>query len=217
MATWFFGPGSWLTRLGMWILGPLRVEGLEHVPRQGAFILVANHLQLLDPLIIGATAGDLTGRVIHFMAKAELRRWFFIGWLASQSGVYFVRRGEGDRAAQRLSLELLAQGRPLAMFPEGHRSPDGKLQAGRNGAALLAMRAGVPLVPVGITGTRRLFRSGLWFWRQAPVRVRIGEPFSIPHQAEGRLDRHALSSATDRIMRESAALLPDDQRGQYAT
>ena len=107
MRTWFYGPGSWVTRMGMVILGPLRTHGLENVPREGAFIVVANHISLLDPLIIGATAGQLAGRLIHFMAKQQIRGWPVIGWLATQAGVYFVRRGEGDRAAQRLSLELL--------------------------------------------------------------------------------------------------------------
>jgi len=141
MRRWFFAPGSWLTRAGMWFLGPLRFTGVEHVPRDGAFILVANHISLFDPLIVGSTAGQLAGRLVHFMAKQEVRRWPVIGWLATQAGVYFVRRGEGDRAAQRLSLELLASGEAIAVFPEGTRSRDGVLGEPRNGAALLAMRS----------------------------------------------------------------------------
>ena len=135
MHRWFFAPGSWMTRIGMWFLGPLRSSGLEHVPRQGGFILVSNHISLLDPLIIGATAGQRTGRLVHFMAKQELRSWPVIGWLATQAGVYFVRRGEGDRAAQRLSLELLAKGEPIAVFPEGTRSRDGVLGEPHDGAS----------------------------------------------------------------------------------
>src|SRR5437870_9573695 len=120
MRTWFFGPGSWLTLLAMRFLGPLRYQGLEHVPREGAFILVSNHISLLDPMIIGGTAGHLTGRLVHFMAKQEVRSWPLIGWLATQAGVYFVRRGEGDRAAQRLSLELLAKDRKSTRLNSSH-------------------------------------------------------------------------------------------------
>lgn len=215
MRTWFYGPGSWLTRMGMLILGPLRYEGLEHVPRDGAFVLVSNHISLLDPLIIGSAAGQLTGRLIHFMAKQELRGWPLIGWLATQAGVYFVRRGEGDRAAQRLSLELLSRGEPIAVFPEGTRSRNGVLGEPRDGAALLAMRTGVPLLPVSIVGSNRLFRKGARLPRRSRVTVRVGEPFMLSRQSSGRIDRAELAAGTDRIMRAIAALLPPAQRGRF--
>jgi len=215
MRTWFFGPGSWLTRLAMRFLGPLRYQGLERVPREGAFILVSNHISLLDPMIIGGTAGHLTGRLVHFMAKEEIRHWPLIGWLANQAGVYFVRRGESDRAAQRLSLDLLARGEPIAVFPEGTRSRDGSLGEPRDGAALLAMRAGVPLLPVSITGSNRLYPRGARLPRRSRVTVRVGEPFTLARQASGRIDRRELSAGTDRIMRAIAALLPPAQRGRF--
>lgn len=216
MQTWFYGPGSWLTRMGMRFLGPLRSEGLENVPRNGAFILVSNHISLLDPLIIGATAGQLSGRLVHFMAKQEIRGWPLIGWLATQAGVYFVRRGEGDRAAQRISLELLASGEPIAVFPEGTRSRKGVLGEPRDGAALLAMRTGVPLLPVSIVGSNRLFRRGARLPRRSPVTVRVGEPFTLQRQASGRIDRAELAAGTDRIMHAIAALLPPAQRGRFS-
>ena len=215
MRRWFFAPGSWLTRAGMWFLGPLRFTGVEHVPRDGAFILVANHISLFDPLIVGSTAGQLAGRLVHFMAKQEVRRWPVIGWLATQAGVYFVRRGEGDRAAQRLSLELLASGEAIAVFPEGTRSRDGVLGEARNGAALLAMRSGVPVLPVSITGSNRILPRGARLPRRSRVTVRVGEPFLLSHQASGRIDRQELAAGTDRIMRAIAALLPPAQRGRF--
>ncbi len=216
MRTWFYGPGSWLTRVGMWFLGPLRHEGLEHVPKTGAFILVSNHISLLDPLIIGSTAGQLSGRLVHFMAKQEIRGWPLIGWLATQAGVYFVRRGEGDRAAQRLSLELLAHGEPIAVFPEGTRNRAGILGEPRDGAALLAMRTGAPLLPVSITGSNRLFPKGARLPRRTRVTVRIGEPFTLTRQTSGRIDRQELVAGTERIMRAIAALMPPAKRGRYS-
>jgi len=152
---------------------------------------------------------------VHFMAKEELRHWPVIGWLATQAGVYFVRRGEGDRAAQRLSLDLLARGEPIAVFPEGTRSRDGSLGEPRDGAALLAMRAGVPLLPVSITGSNRLFPKGARLPRRSRVTVRVGEPFTLARQASGRIDRRELAAGTDRIMRAIAALLPQAQRGRF--
>ena len=216
MRTWFYGPGSRLTRLGMWFLGPLHVEGLEHVPTDGPFILVANHLSNLDPLIIGSTAGHQAGRLIHFVSKEELRHWPIIGWLATQSGVFFVRRGEGDRQAQRTALRFLTNGEPVGLFPEGHRSRDGVMHAGRAGAALLAARSGAPILPVGISGTSRLFPNGTHLPHRSPVTVRIGEPLHLPRQPDGRIDRIRLEADTDRIMREIAALVPASQRGAYA-
>jgi len=217
MPTWFYGIGSRLTRWFLIPFGPLRVEGLERVPRSGAFIAAANHVSILDPLIVGATVGHMTGRVVHFMAKGEVRRWPLIGWLASQSGVFFVRRGEGDRPAQRFALQLLAEGEPVAMFPEGTRSRDGTLGDGKNGAALLAMRAGVPILPVGVIGAERIIPRGASFPRRARITVRVGEPFELPSQPSGRLDRDDLRAGTERMMREIAALLPAAQRGQWGT
>ena len=141
-----------------------------------------------------------------------MRGWPIIGWLATQSGVYFVRRGEGDRAAQRFSLDALAEGRPLALFVEGTRSRDGHLTAGKPGAALLAIRSGAPLVPVGIAGTHRIF-PGRSRWPHATrIVIRIGEPFSLPHEATSRLDRERLNAGTARVMAAIAELLPTDQR-----
>ncbi len=212
MRSWFYHPGCAIAGFLARLLFRARIEGVEHVPRTGAFILVSNHCSNLDPPILGWASGHQVGRVVHFMAKIEMRRWPIIGWLATQSGVYFVHRGERDRAAQRFSLEALGAGRPIGMFPEGTRSRDGRLKEGKAGAALLAMRSGAPLLPVAIAGSHRIF-PGRSRWPHATrIRIRIGEPFSLPHQAVGRLDRAVLERATERIMAEIAALLPPEQR-----
>ena len=213
MRTWFFHPGAVLTSWLLWLVGPGRVEGLEHAPRTGPYILVSNHCSNLDPPFLGWAVGHQTGRVIHFMAKDEIRGWPLVGWLARQSGVFFIRRGEVDRGAQGIASDLLAAGRPLGLFPEGSRSRDGQLRNGRAGAALLAMRAGVPLLPVGIAGTHRIFAGGRRAPRRSRVTIRIGPPFTLPAHSDRRLDRGALQEATARIMGEIAALLPADQGG----
>jgi len=210
--SWFYHPGAGFCGAVARILFGARVEGVQHVPRTGPFIIVSNHCSNVDPPIVGWATGHQIGRVVHFMAKIEMRQWPIIGWLATQSGVYFVRRGEGDRAAQRFSLEALADGRPIALFVEGTRSRDGHLKSGKPGAALLAMRSGAPLLPVGIAGTHRIFPSRSRWPHATRVVVRIGEPFSLPHVPEGRLDRALLADGTDRIMREIAALLPPEQQ-----
>ena len=215
MSTWFYFPGAVMTGWLKWLLGGGSVEGLEHVPRSGAFIMVSNHNSNLDPPFIGGLIGRHMGRPIHFMAKEEIRGWPLVGWLARGSGVFFVRRGEGDRAAQRIALEHLAAGRPIGIFPEGHRSRDGVLQEPKVGVSLLAMRSGSPLLPVGISGSGKIFPGHSRWPHRTRVNIRIGQPFKLPYQPEGRLDREALSAGTDRIMREIAALLPEWQQGPY--
>lgn len=212
MSTWFFRPGAAIAGLLLQLVGGARVEGSQNVPRAGAYIMVANHNSLADPPILGWTVGFKLGRVVYFMAKDEMRRWPIIGWLADRAGVFFVRRGEGDRAAQRLALQLLADGKPIAVFPEGTRSRDGHLTPMRGGATLLAMRSGALLVPVGISGSHRIFPGGTRFPHRANVSVRIGQPFHLPHVPTGRLDRQALADGTERIMAEVEALLPECHR-----
>jgi 1-acyl-sn-glycerol-3-phosphate acyltransferase len=210
--SWFFWPGTAFFGFLARVLWGARVEGDERIPRTGPFILVSNHCSNLDPEILGWAIGYRTRRLIHFMAKVEMRRWPVIGWLATQSGVYFVRRGEGDRAAQRFSLEALAAGRPIALFPEGTRSRDGHLKAFKSGATFLAMRSGAPLLPVGIVGTHRLFPGTSKVPHPSRIVIRVGEPFTLPHVPGGRIDREALAAGNELIRATIAELLPEAQR-----
>lgn len=212
MRSWFFHPGAALIGGVARLLWGLKAEGVEHVPRSGPFIIVSNHCSNLDPPFIGWATGHQVGRVVHFMAKIEMRSWFFIGWLATQSGTFFVRRGEGDRNAQRFSLETLADGRPIAIFPEGTRSRDGHLKAFKSGAAFLAIRSGAPVLPVAISGSHRLFPNGTRIPRATRLTVRIGEPFTLAHQASGRIDRDALQRGTEQMQDAVRSLLPPGQQ-----
>ncbi len=212
MRPWFYHPGARIARILLAFLGSARIEGIENVPRDGAFILVANHCSQADPPLLGWATGHQIRRVVHFMAKDEMHHWPIIGWLADRSGVFWVRRGEGDRAAQRQALELLAEGKPIGIFPEGTRSRDGRMREGRSGAALLAIRSGAPIVPVGIAGSHRLFPGDSRLPRRSRLTFRIGEPFRLGHQPAGRIDRDELAAGTARIMASIAELLPASQR-----
>lgn len=209
---WFYHPGARIARFLLAFLGTARIEGIEHVPRTGAFILVANHCSQADPPLLGWATGHQIGRIVHFMAKDEMHHWPIIGWLADRSGVFWVRRGEGDRAAQRLALQLLGQGKPIGIFPEGTRSRDGRIREGRAGATLLAIRSGALIVPVGIAGSHRLFPGDSRLPRRSRLTFRIGEPFRLEHQPSGRIDRGVLAAGTERIMERIAALLPPVQK-----
>ena len=212
MRSWFFHPAAgvigWLART--FFHG--RFEGAEHVPRSGAFILVANHCSNLDPPLVAWATANQVDRVIHFMAKVEMRSWPILGWFASQSAVVFVRRGERDRAAQRQLLEILADGRPIGIFVEGTRSRDGRMRAVKPGAAWLALTAGVPVLPVGMAGTDKLFPGRARWPHATRITIRIGEPFTLPSGSTGRVDREALERGTARIAVEISALLPSEQR-----
>ncbi len=212
MREWFYHPGAAVIGFVSRLLWGARIEGIEHLPRTGPFILVCNHCSNVDPLMMGWASGHQVGRIVHFMAKIEMRGWPVIGWLATQAGVYFVRRGERDRGAQKFSLDTLAAGEPIAIFPEGTRSRNGRLKEGKPGTALIAMRSGAPIVPAAISGTHRIFPGGSRWPRASRVRVRYGEPFSLPYQPTGRLDREGMAEGTERIMSAIEVLLPEDQR-----
>jgi 1-acyl-sn-glycerol-3-phosphate acyltransferase len=210
--SWFFHPGAAIIGGFCRLFFGLRVEGVERIPRSGAFIVVANHCSNLDPPMLGWATGHQVGRIVHFMAKIEMRGWPVIGWLATQSGVYFVRRGEGDRAAQRFSLEALADGRPIAVFPEGTRSRDGRMRDFKDGAAYLALRSGAPVLPVGISGSLGMFPGRSRVPHRTRVMIRIGEPISLSDGTSGRVDRGLLATATARLRAAVAELLPPEQR-----
>jgi 1-acyl-sn-glycerol-3-phosphate acyltransferase len=149
------------------------------------------------------------------MAKEEISRWPLVGWLARGAGVFFVRRGEGDRGAQRIALEHLAAGRPIGIFPEGTRSRNGILREPKFGVSVLATRSGALVLPVAISGSGKIFPGRSRWPHRTRVDIRIGEPFNLPHEPDGRLNRGAMAEGTERIMREIAQLLPAWQKGRW--
>jgi 1-acyl-sn-glycerol-3-phosphate acyltransferase len=186
-----------------------QVKGRENVPKGGPVLVVANHLNFNDPPLLGVSLG----RTVIFMAKEELFRSSLGAYFVSGLGSFPVHRGKLDRQALRSSQKVLADGLALAMFPEASRSRSGKLKTAMPGSALIACRSGVPILPVGITGTEQLRGIG-WLCRRPRLTVNIGQPFSLP-PVEGRLTREKLAEYTDLIMRHIAQLLPDRYQGVY--
>lgn len=186
-----------------------RVVGRENVP-QGGCIIVANHVNLLDSPIIGVRLG----RRVVFMAKEEVFRSPVWGFLIGRFGAFPVAKGRLDRRAGKQALEALGWGEALVIFPEGKRSPDGRLGPAYSGAALLATRSGVPVVPVGITGTSQLVGKG-WFLRRPKVVLSVGRPFTLPLTCD-KLARGEIVELTRRVMVHLAAQLPPEYRGRYA-
>ena len=185
----------------------VEVNGAENVPRSGAYILVANHTSWKDPPVVSLALRT----PIRWMAKTEVFDYFFLGFLLRGIGNFAIRRGESDRRAIALALDVLAKGLPLGMFPEGHRSETRTLLRGRPGISLLADRTDTLIVPCGIVGTPT---ARLRLGRRTDVVLNFGKPFRTSElPTEVRRDRQATADA---IMLRIAAMLPPQMRGVYA-
>jgi 1-acyl-sn-glycerol-3-phosphate acyltransferase len=191
------------------LLTRYRVRGRDNIPSQGPLIVVANHLNLIDPPLLGFSLG----RRAMFMAKEELFRSKPASYFMGSLGAFPVSKGRLDRKALRRAMQVLADGLVLVIFPEGMRSRGGRLGAAFPGVALIAVRSGVPIIPVGITGTKKL-KGVSWLWRRPEVIVNIGLPFSLP-PAGSKLTKVELLRLTDVIMGRIAELLPVEYRGHY--
>jgi 1-acyl-sn-glycerol-3-phosphate acyltransferase len=198
----------------------LRIEGaIDQIPADGPVILAANHASNLDAVVIGSWLIPKLGRRIHWLGKKELFDWPVVGWAAANGGVHPVDRGAADVEAFRLAKRILDEGQVLFVFPEGTRSADGALHEARDGVAVLALRTGAPIVPLGIAGSNGVWPRG----QKVPhpgghVTVRVGRPFRVAELLpEGTDRRTAKGLATRLIMGRIAGLLPARQRGVYAS
>lgn len=192
-----------------WALLERDVRGLENVPKEGPFLVVVNHLSIIEPVLVF----NYFPRQMMMFAADKWKNTPVVSTIAETVGVIWVARGEADMGAIKAMLAAFKAGYPLGMAPEGTRSKTHELQAGKPGAAFLADRAGVPLVPVGIAGTENVFRNALRL-RRTPVQMRVGESFRLP--GNGRAKSEELEQFTEEIMCRIAALLPPAYRGAYA-
>ncbi len=209
---WIYGFLTALTRVVVYTFTRWTVEGVEHLPPSGPVVLVSNHLHLLDPPLIAASCR----RHVHPMAKRELFEAPLVGWVLWPYGAFPVRRFSADMGALRAARGYLRGGHVVLMFPEGTRSRDAQLHPALPGAAMVALLADAPVVPVAITGTEEVRVPGTLLrpFRLNRLRIRVvfGEPFKLDF--DGAESRHA-EAATDRMMRAIAALLPPSYQGAY--
>jgi 1-acyl-sn-glycerol-3-phosphate acyltransferase len=197
----------------------LTVEGhLAEVPRAGPLIVASNHLSNADGPLIAGWLTPALGRRLHWLAKQEMYDIPFAAPVLRASSVHPVDRGSADVEAFRLAKRILDAGNVLLVFPEGTRSPTGGLQRPRDGLALLALRTGAPILPVGVSGTDRLWPRGRIPRPGGRVALRIGRAFTLAEVLgdEVAARRQAKALATEAIMRRIAALLPARHRGVYA-
>lgn len=197
----------------------LTIEGLEHVPSTGGVLVVSNHLHNADPVLLSIAFP----RPLHFMAKKELFRLPFIGWLIRRVGAFPVDRQKADRGALRRAEAVLAQGLAVGMFPEGTRSRTAALGPAHPGAALLALRTEVPVLPVTIVGSERLpgngtksrqrERSEKGSGSSRAIVIRIGPPFHVSRSTHA--PRSSVEDASRMLMTRLAEMLPPAYRGYY--
>jgi 1-acyl-sn-glycerol-3-phosphate acyltransferase len=188
----------------------LQVDGLDNIPASGPAILMINHVAFLDPVMLIACVR----RRIVPMSKIENLRLPGVNLLIRLWGAINVKRGEVDRAALRQAIEALKVGHLLLMAPEGTRSQSGELQEPHDGIAFVATRTGALVIPVGIVGTPDIARNWKRF-KRTHVRVTLGCPFYFETTGE-RAGREELSLMTREAMYQLAAVLPPQQRGQFA-
>ena len=190
------------------------MEGVENIPTSGPAILAANHLSFLDSIFLPASLD----RPVYYLGKSD----YFSGWqrlFFENVGVMPVARQGGDagEASLRKGEEVLKSGRLLGIYPEGTRSPDGRLYRGKTGPARLALRTGAPIIPVGLIGTNDVLPVDAKFPRMAKVGIRIGRPLNLAERYRDQSDdRFALRSATDELMYELMMLTGQEYVDEYA-
>lgn len=208
------------------LLGPLlrlafrpRIEGLEHVPETGPAIVAGNHLSFADHFLMPA----VLKRRITFLAKAEyftgtgLKGWFQ-RWFYTAAGQVPIDRTDADsaHAALTTAARVLEQGKLLGMYPEGTRSPDGRLYKGKTGLARLALETGVPVIPVAMIGTDSVNPPGSKMWRFGRVQVKFGKPMDFS-RFEGLAGNRFIERAViDEVMYELMRLGGQEYVDLYA-
>ncbi len=186
------------------ILARIRLRGRYNVPTSGPFIIAANHLSWTDIPLIPL----FFKRKVVFMAKEE----YFssrINWLVRFLGAFPVKRGEGDRQALRAAEEQLKKGNILIIFPEGTRSRSHTLAKAHAGLGMIALRSGVPVIPVAIWGSEDVLKK---FGPR--VTISYGEPIVFKPQGK-KVTREDIDNATTEVMQQIAAMLPPNYRGVY--
>jgi len=201
----------WMVRTASWVFIHLvsrpQVSGQEHMPRTGPLLIVANHLSWYDPLLLGS----IFPRRLWFFTKRELFDWPFDGSFGRVTGQIPVCRGEGDRTAMEKALTYLREGKAVVIFPEGTTAQQEQMLTAHTGAAMLALRTGVVVLPVAHTGTRRILRLGSWIPK---INVQVGRSFTT-EVPKGMARKVSLQVITQEIMEHIAEMLPLEQRGVY--
>ncbi|MEW5938402.1 MAG: lysophospholipid acyltransferase family protein [Chloroflexota bacterium] len=202
-----------LFRAVVFVRARLTIRGLENFPKSGPGLIVFNHLGDADAAVILSHLYTLRVDPLGASNLYDDHPWIRV--MGEAYGTIWLHRGHPDRRALTCALESLKRGRFVIIAPEGRESLAGGLEEGLDGAAFLALKAGVPIIPITVTHTEnKRMSEDLRHLRRTPVAMTVGTPFRLETTGE----RHAdLRSGTERIMRELARLLPSEYQGMYRT
>ena len=202
-----------LIRLIFNLIARVRITGMENMPDVPSFVAVSNHIGRLDA---GVVYYLFDRRDIIMLVAEKYREKFWGRWMVRAFDGIWVDRFNADLNAMREVLRRLKKGGVMVVAPEGTRSPTGALQFGRDGASYMAAKAGVPVVPVALTGTEdAVVKARLKRLKRLEINIRVGRPFTLPPFTPGDRDAQ-LKQHTDEIMCHIAALLPPPYHGVYA-
>ena len=210
-----------------WVIGPLLttvfrpwVKGLENVPRTGPLIVVCNHLSFVDSVFLPL----MIDRQMAFLAKSDyftgkgIKGWFIRFFMTSAGQLPIDRSGgKASEASLNAGLQVLADGGVLAIYPEGTRSPDGRMYRGRTGVARMILEAHVPVIPAAVIGTEKVMPLGSNIPKVHRVGVVIGEPLDFSRFEGMESDRFVLRSMTDEIIYEMNKLSEQEYVDVYAS
>jgi len=210
-----------------WVIGPLLttvfrpwVKGLENVPRTGPLIVVCNHLSFVDSVFLPL----MIDRQMAFLAKSDyftgkgIKGWFIRFFMTSAGQLPIDRSGgKASEASLNAGLQVLADGGVLAIYPEGTRSPDGRMYRGRTGVARMILEAHVPVIPAAVIGTEKVMPLGSNIPKVQRVGVVIGEPLDFSRFEGMESDRFVLRSITDEIIYEMNKLSEQEYVDVYAS
>lgn len=201
------------------VFWPTKITGLENIPESGGAVVASNHLAVVDSFFLPARVK----RRIVFLAKSE----YFTGrgvkgkfkkWFMSGTGQYPVDRsgGSAGQAALNTGIRLLREGKLLGVYPEGTRSPDGRLHKGKTGVARMALEGRVPIVPVAMIGTDKVNPIGSKMWWPKRIEIRIGKPLDLSRYDGLAGDRFVERSITDELMYALMELSGQEYVDMYA-
>lgn len=190
----FYNIAKLLVKLIISILFRVRVQGEENIPKSGACILCMNHKSLLDPPVVGV----FIPRKLVFMAKEELFRIPVFGAIIRTLGAFPVKRASADISAIKTSLNILKEGHVLAIYPEGSRNKSDSLGQAKSGMTFIAIKAQVPIIPIGISGKYRLFHK---------LHINIGKAIYLTEYYNQKLPMAKLQPISDSIMENIRELM----------